>query len=447
MKNTNPEVIGGNTKKRGRKSEHFRTADDKVIEGLARRPSDGRWRIIGTPITFVESDEQTAIARFKRWKREQAAKAEPEVGKSIAFDDIDDAMKAMRRRLKSAHSAVLVVSPDEDAVAVEDMMLLPEQWRWLTKQFLTRAPWVAEQCGLPELGWYREWKKPEKLPSFTEIEAIWEQFYKKSPEQKRRVMDAWKDFKKTTKVTALSDITPTICIAFRDNVHARELAPKSESNMFTRIRRLFTFVRDREIAPDAMAKAIDALSRLKPSDTTVSLDPHPIEREAFHKLVNAADDQGKAMLLLMLNGAFNLVEVIRLQWSEIRNDTIIARRMKSGRCIRVCVLWKETVEALAKLPRQTEYIFMSREGINLTASGAEKRFRAIRKAANVSDSVTSSHLRDGAATALAAAGIDGVTFSICMGHSSGIKDHYIKSNPTMVAPACKAIREAYFDTD
>ena len=53
--------------KRGRKAEHYRTSDDEVINGLARRPSDGRWRIIGTDITFTEPDEKLAIHRFRVW--------------------------------------------------------------------------------------------------------------------------------------------------------------------------------------------------------------------------------------------------------------------------------------------------------------------------------------------------------------------------------------------
>jgi hypothetical protein len=40
------------------------SSSGEVINGLARRPSDGRWRVIGSDITFAESDEQLAIHRY-----------------------------------------------------------------------------------------------------------------------------------------------------------------------------------------------------------------------------------------------------------------------------------------------------------------------------------------------------------------------------------------------
>ncbi|HWE01334.1 MAG TPA: tyrosine-type recombinase/integrase [Tepidisphaeraceae bacterium] len=433
---------------RGRPVAVHRPKIGDPVVGLMKL-GDGRWRASGPEkYTFTELDEGLAIAHFREW---QAKKIGSNLGTTKVHANAEDALiDILNRTIEAGGSLEANVKPGpagpdgKHAWAVTDDHLSPAQWAWLRQQIIHRPLWVAERVGIEKIGYLSEIKPLERIPSFHEIEEAWEQHYKKSREQKRRVMDAWRDFKKTTRVTGLRDITPEVCIAFCDNVHARKLAPKSESNMFTRLRRLFTFLKGREIAPDAMGKVVDALGRLKPSDTTVSLDPHPIEREVFHDLLEAADTEGKAMLLLMLNGAFNLVEVIRLRWSEIQKNAIVTRRLKSGRCIRVCVLWKETIDALAKLPRKGEYIFYSREGLKLTTSGADKRFRVIRTDAEVGDGVTSSHLRDGAATALAGAGIDGVTFSICMGHSSGIKDHYIKSNPAMVKPGSDAIYAAYF---
>ena len=58
----------GTGKKRGRKPAHFTTSDGKPIEGMARRPADGRWRIIGTDITFTEPDERLAVHRYRMWQ-------------------------------------------------------------------------------------------------------------------------------------------------------------------------------------------------------------------------------------------------------------------------------------------------------------------------------------------------------------------------------------------
>src|SRR5262245_3201716 len=56
-------------KKPGRRPEHYTDSNGTPIEGLARRPKDGRWRIIGTNITFTEENEQRAIAKFHRLRQ------------------------------------------------------------------------------------------------------------------------------------------------------------------------------------------------------------------------------------------------------------------------------------------------------------------------------------------------------------------------------------------
>ena len=217
-----------------------------------------------------------------------------------------------------------------------------------------------------------------------------------------------------------------------------------QSNIFTRIRRLFTFARQREYAPDTLARVIDSLKRLVPNDSATSMDPKPISAAAFASLLASADDADRAMLLLMLNGAYDCAEVVRLKWSMLKDGCIVTHRHKEGKVVRVCVLRRETLSALAKLPRKGDHIFNSYTGLPLGTKGAEKRFRELRTRTNVSDEVTSSHLRDGAATAMAQAGVTDKFFAIAMGHRSGISDHYVKRNPKMVAPACEAVHRYYF---
>src|SRR5258707_935857 len=60
MSNEKPPV----GRKRGRKPEHYRASWGDRINGLARRPSDGRWRVIGTDVTFSEPDERLAIHKY-----------------------------------------------------------------------------------------------------------------------------------------------------------------------------------------------------------------------------------------------------------------------------------------------------------------------------------------------------------------------------------------------
>jgi integrase len=407
--------------KAGRKQKHHIDSKTRLpVVGLTRRP-DGRWRIIGTHKTFREPDEQKAIKHFRELAN-PFAEAEKKFGRAFPLQG----------------------TPFEDLTRGFTVHNEDRFYAWIAAQIRTRPLFMAERTGIEQLGYLRDLKPPEPLPTFTEIEQAWEDHFKKSAEQKRRVLAAWRDFKRTTEARGISDITPKTAIAYRDSVQGRKLSPKMESNLFTRIRRLFTFARSREIAPDALAKVIDALKRLVPSDSPVSLDPQPIEPGAFHKLLGAADAEDSAMLLLMLNGGYYCAEVVRLKWDLIRDGCIVTHRAKHGRVVRACVLWRETLDALSRVKRAGEYIFNAYTGKRLGTKGAELRFRKLRKRAGVPESVTSSHLRDGAATAMAEAGVTDKHQAIVMGHRSGISDHYVKRNPKMVAPASAAIHRHYF---
>jgi hypothetical protein len=84
-------------------------------------------------------------------------------------------------------------------------------------------------------------------------------------------------------------------------------------------------------------------------------------------------------------------------------DAVYARKL-TGKGVRVAVLWKETLDALAKVERRGPYIFVNYAGAQLANEGANKRFRDLRDAAKVPH-VTSSMLRDGAYTAAVEANV------------------------------------------
>jgi integrase len=178
-----------------------------------------------------------------------------------------------------------------------------------------------------------------------------------------------------------------------------------QSNLFGRIRRLVSFNKDRAIAVDVLTKTLEYLKLLKPSETTISLDPKPIEPRDYMKLVDEAEGDDGAMMLCMMNFAMYLQETIDLRWKKIKpNGSLIAHRAKSGRVVRVATLWPETIEALAKVKRRGEFIFYGAHGKQIGIKGAEKRFRNLREAAKV-DHVTSAMIRDGAQQAACDAGV------------------------------------------
>jgi hypothetical protein len=137
-----------------------------------------------------------------------------------------------------------------------------------------------------------------------------------------------------------------------------------------------------------------------------------------------------------------LQEVIKLEWADIRDGCLVTHRAKTGKCVRVGVLWKETLEALADVKRRGSMIFYNYAAAPLGIKGGEKRFRELRDAAKVE--VTSSQLRDGAYTAAVEADVTSNLCQLLVGHRSDIADHYVKRKPKMVAPACAAVHGAYF---
>jgi integrase len=134
-------------------------------------------------------------------------------------------------------------------------------------------------------------------------------------------------------------------------------------------------------------------------------------------------------------------EVVELKWKNVVDGCLIAYRQKKGRHIRVCVLWKETLEAIKALPRINDHIFTTRYKATLRPSGSHDASEELAKAAKVK--VTGSQLRDGAARAVARNNISTINLNILMGHSCSIEDKYVLRDPKMVTDACKAIYKDY----
>lgn len=400
-------IAANGRSRRGRKPNVYITADGERLLGLRKR-KDGRWD--SYRVTFSAASEAEAIRKHKELTGQETA------GETFA-----------RNNAKHQIS-----------------MSLDQWWAYAAKEILAKPQWVAEKTGIEWIAYGKQLKAPKPLPTFQEIEDCWKNFYAKNAEQKRKVLAAWADFKTTANVAGIADITPEVVIAYRDAVYARNLTGKSQQNLFTRIRRLFSFAKSRAIAVDELSKVLEYLSLLTPSESTVSLDPHPISREDWDKLHTAAEGDNRAMVLLMLNCGMYVQEAINLRWDDIKEGKyIIAHRKKTGKCLRIAVLWKETLDALAKVEKRGEYIFIGEHGLPLGIKGAESRFRTLREKAGVAH-VCGSHVRDGAATSATECTADQRLVSLLLGHRSGIRDHYAKRVPAMVAPACDAVYKAYF---
>jgi len=386
-----------------RKPKHFVASDGKQIFGLARDARSGRWRILATGQTFNESDEKRAIERFYR------------------LSPTDDA------------TGFYAHQPTQNSGRID--------WAAVADAIRTKPQWVAQQTGIEQIAYLTALKAPEALPSLKQLEKLWTEKATCSPKQKREVQRAFRIFSK--QIESLADLTPQKAVSISEAINRLPFSPKTVSKTINNIRRVFSFAKSKAISPVKMSEILSILEIMECERQQEPLLPHPLTKEEWQKLFNAAtDNKDRAMLLLMLNGAYSIGEVVRLRWEEIKDGCIITHRTKTARVIRACVLWAETIAALELLPKKGEYILTSATGVGYHADGIRKRWARLAGAAGLD--ATSSSLRDSAQTAAAGAGVDIVAINSLAGHrNSGETDKYVARNPRIVAKACQAIKDFY----
>jgi integrase len=454
--------------KAGRKRKHYVDPETgKQVYGLGHDAKSGRWRVIGTNKFFREPDPAKAIERFRKMTNPQPTAAEL-LGAGVWLGNYAGTLFEKITAAVAKHDLQVAgllkgKNYEEDA---DDILM-----RLVGEEILRRPQWAAKKSGVEQLGYLMDLKPPAPLPTLDHLEEVWQKHAKCGPTQKKKVLRAWRDFRNVAKITDLRDITPEAVVAYSDHVTSRiinrkdgtrgPMTGKQQSHIFAGIRRLLRFAKRRALAMDVIRERLDYLELLEPTErATTNLDPKPIEIEDWNKLLAVAEGEDLAMILLMLNGCFYIQEVIHLQWDDIKNGCIVTNRRKTGKCIRVCVLWPETIAALGKMQRQGAYIFNTYAGLPIKVSGAQRRWQRLALKAGLATArladykgvkkrvikceVTASQLRDGAYTAAASANVNSEICRLLGGHRCGIQDHYVRRNPKMVAPACDAVRDHYF---
>ena len=403
-------------KRVGRKAAHYELPDGSRVNGLSRNEKTGRWRIIATGETFREADIGKAIQRFR---------------------DLSGANAAWREALDTFNAPIVSgprVFTDADYLAFAD-------------EIRTKPLWVAEKTGIEQIGYLLSLEKPQPLPSFEDLKQTYRDHA--ACKDKQKAIRAFDDFVKTTKVSDLRGVTVAVATAFKDAVAKRDISDKQRGHIFAGVKTILRFVRERGVAVHEISRALESLVALKKKKTPVALDPKPIERDDWDKLLAAATEaEDEAMILLMLNGALYVEEVRRLQWDDFRDGCLISRRLKTGMHLRVAPLWQETIDALAALPKRDgiKHLFLNYAGKPLGRSGAQKRFNDLAEAASIPN-VTGSHLRDGAATAAVEQNVNSELCNVMLGHATGMKDNYVLRNPKMVKAATDAVYAKYFGTN
>ncbi|HEV2294070.1 MAG TPA: tyrosine-type recombinase/integrase [Tepidisphaeraceae bacterium] len=437
--------------KRGRKPRPYVTAAGIPIPGLARRPSDGRWRIVETGFTFTEPNEARALERFHELTGDEQKVARISVATvSGEGNTISDALKRKIGRRVATIIPTTRVTPEGNVEGRFDIFRDVDEaaaYRWFAERIHENKERVAMLTGIAQIAWLDDLKRPTTSPTLKEIGELYAAKPGLSTNEAGRSRLFWSEFTRACGVERVREITHECVAAYETKIRKTGLSPKSMLHRFRKVRTILAYSIKRGRGVEDCRKALDITAMLEVKEHT-PLDPRPIAVDDFWKIYAAAekaeDKTFAAMLLLALNAALYPGEVAAVKWEELdlRAGTFATRRSKTG-VSRVACLWAETVRALKDLPRRGDYVFNTKVR-SYTVFSALDSWRKYRTAAKLGDEIVFSMIRDAAFTiACRASTLDQAR--VLAGHRlPGASDHYIRRAPQFVVDACRAIRAEFY---
>ena len=446
--------------KTGRPQKPYQASDGQIIAGLCRQP-DGRWRITATGERFSEPDEFLAIQRFRQWEQQHAR---DETLMSVPLAEVMGTdVGAMTARAASggldkliSERQVVIRSPLVPGKGPQEGVvefLVPDSvlWPWLRRLLIEHPDYVARMTGIPRLASLPTMDLPR---ASLKLSVLIDTYDIKNPSEARSKREALAVFKRMMNfigATTLADLTTDALKRWRGDIEQTVGSAGTKTAYYGRIKTIISFGLKEGLDQDQINAALDRCKVLWTPDKIPQVDPHPISRKDFHKLLKVGGKNWEAILLCGLNFCMHLDEVLDLQWGELdlKKGTYASIRGKTEdrRIPRAATIWKETIKALKEVPRRGEspYVFTSSHGTRFNRNTKGNDFTDLRNAAELPE-VTFDHLRDGAYTAACQAnGVDDKWARLLAGHKSpGLQDNYVLRNPAIVKPACDAVHRAYF---
>lgn len=129
------------------------------------------------------------------------------------------------------------------------------------------------------------------------------------------------------------------------------------NNRITAVKAMYNWALNNEVISNSPnLKVINKITKIKQEKLTFTM-------EQIQKILNIADTQIKAMILLGLNCGFGCTDCAELKWKnlDLENMRVNFPRGKTG-IGRNLVLWPETVEALKEISKNGELVFHTAQG-------------------------------------------------------------------------------------
>lgn len=415
--------------RRGRPRKSYTTSWGEPVEGLAR-DTDGRWRIVETGYRYSEADERRAVARFRQLHR-------PE-----------------RVHVPATLETTLVGQDDEGRfdgpIIVRSQTLAQDFWPWLREQLIAQPAYVAKMVGIPELANLRHLPLPKPAITIDQLVEAYEQQNPSTKQTKQRVIRTFRKLARFAEAKALEDLTQEILLAWRNEIEndPNLKSAATRQQIYGQIKTMISFGLKVGLDQTQIRAALDRCSVLWTAEPLPPVDPQPISRDDFHRLLAAADGVWRAWLLLALNLCMTAEDLCELRWKhfDLEAGTYAAVRVKTkrDRIPRAGVLWPETMAALSKIRRRSEYVFTSQRGTRYSKNSRVNLFADLRQKAGLPDSVKMTHIRDASYTIASRATTDERWARVLAGHRApGLQDHYVLRSPEATREACEAVYKAF----
>jgi len=397
-----------------------------------------RYYITATkPTKWLGYDKRAAIQRYLAIKSR-------EVKEQIAVGPDSDPHEHLhdkkREQVRDDHGFLDTILAAKPRPGDDDTKLVDAAWFYgrMRDALVNDPKECARRTGIKELAYLHRLEKPQPSAPVAECINIYlGRTRKVSHAEKHNLAYAWAMFQTCCDTRYMSDVTADSIAAWEQALAKTGWADATTRNTIARVKSIIRHCAKRHTDCHRVLRLLEVVEM----PSMPPHDPKPIPVDDYNALLDAADEQWKAILLVAMNCCYYAVDCWTLPASAVRDDEIVFRRAKT-KVARAAWLWSRTREALAALPRRNgDTVFASAHKGAYKPGGFRAAYRRVKKKAGVKS--TFDQIRDGAYTAaVRGAPIDQA--KMIAGHSTGMSDAYVLRGGAMVREACEAIEKHYF---
>jgi len=437
-------------KRKGRKAQIVRDAEDNEVVGLHYRnvksKRDGRYTdyycyLEDGKRKWFGRDLRKAVKQYRQWQAEQQGKKVVLYSKPIPNEKVltFEEAKTIRQNLVETGEKI---ETDETGAKHRTLDISEADFWEAARDAILGDPQKAAQY-IPEIDNLD--KLPQQKPSM-KLDAVADLYFSR-PNKPKHDKNAntnrkyFKEFIRTTQAKTIADLNAD-CIGHYADImtkRGRDFSPAWLRSRFSIVNTILSYALQRGKEPEILQGVLVLCKMLKKPESAPA-NPHPIDREDFHKLYDAADVKWKAILMLSLNMFLKPKALCAVKKEDIDLSTRVFSNLRpKTKEKRVGILWERTVADIDNYQRAQPHgkpeLFVANTETMRT------QFARLRTQAGVSKDVKYEHIRDGGYTHA----FDGTTArKLVAGHAMGIEDAYSQRVATTTIRVLAMVEDHYF---